>query len=117
MIYNYTLLKDLPDYEKGTIFKVELTGKYTIINGAAFGGYGDIRPLINNEKWFNREIDTKSLDKLKCPKCNGTKGVLYTKEHIEYDDGVKYTYLDLYNECICGKHYKIKRLFSHSRLY
>lgn len=116
MRYKFTLLKDLPGYEAGTEFKcrgiekdwvggnsVKRVPCYVfevdgIAESYAVGG------LLDDLKWFKREIDLEALTDLVCPVCSSTRGVFFGIDwydrNLDSDSyGVQY---GVGFECICG---------------
>lgn len=119
MIYALTLLKDLPEYPAGTIFKlygmrmpdglrkkpfyeVGVPNKYW--PGHMDVKYYSVGSFIDDPKWFKKEIDTDYLVDLKCPKCGKTEGnffsTSYYGRHFDSNDyGVQFS---VGFECVCG---------------
>ena len=86
MRYKLTLLKDLPNFPKGTVFKYSV-GKKMLLSSfrkQQFLGLYDsdrltwppIIPenIINDPEWIKKEVDYDSLIDLKCNVCGETRG-------------------------------------------
>ena len=87
MKYKLTLLKDLPDYPKGTVFDYE-EGYYRGCGGSGLiynkfccveGGnlqYPLCIPekIIDDNEWIKKELNYAKLTDVKCPICGETRG-------------------------------------------
>ena len=102
MIYKCTLLKELPDYPIGTVFKAKQGHDFGVDYYECYN-YNALRNLVDNPTWVKKEIDFDSCKDLKCPECGGTRGII---TGIAYKTGDKYDgyrcTADVYFECICG---------------
>lgn len=117
MRYRLILLKDLPEYPAGTIFKLyelrERRGHSTkpglvydvgILRGDEYVTRTFEQDFIDNPTWFRKEIDPDLLCDLKCPKCGRTQGNFfsggYYERDMDCDDyGLQYS---VGFECLCG---------------
>lgn len=115
MINKLTLLKDLPEYPAGTVFK-EVSEPYSS-NGTIITRYNiskdgyRIASYLEGEKtwltdpqWIKREVDESQYGDYSCPKCGKSKW--HTDTIIGYNndnnsDGYGY-YFAVFGECVCG---------------
>jgi len=99
MRYQFTLLKDLPEYPAGTVF-----GCYGISyrfderckRGPYYEVYGpskcdgirleEVGGVFDNPEWYKREPDFKSLLDLECPVCGETRGLLRRLDKYDMDE-------------------------------
>lgn len=118
MMYKLTLLKDLPNYPAGTVFKSNLKPRTNIHNARVYevivpyrGNTNDliieswsVGGIIDDPDCFKKEIDSDELVDLRCPKCGGTQGDFFSTDYYRndmgYDDyGVQFS---VGFECLCG---------------
>ena len=118
MMYRLTLLKDLPNYPSGTIFKSELKPRTTLRNTRVYevivpyhGNTNNyimenwtVGGIIDDPNWFKKEIDQDELVNLRCPKCGGTQGAFFSTDYYRHDSGYDDYGLQFSVgfECLCG---------------
>ena len=117
MRYKFTLLKDLPGIEKGTVFKclgVEYRTiyrqfkfervPYYVISVNGHFEHQEVGGIFDNSVWYKKEIDEDALTDLACPKCASVLGVPFAIDWYNRDldsdsYGVQYA---IGFECVCG---------------
>lgn len=119
MQYRYTLLKDLPEYPKGTVFTVYGTVDYYGCTKGPFYEVGiqdeiypdlmnllyfEVGGFFDDPTWFRKELDANALTDMTCPKCGSTNGFLFHESYHQSDeDRDDYgTQFAVGIECTCG---------------
>lgn len=115
MRYKFTLLKDLPGHEKGTVFKClgvedwgvdaygpEVPCYVMLVDGHR--EYEKVGGALDNTAWVKKEIDEDTLTSAACPKCGSARGVpfgieWYNPDRESNECGVQYA---VGMECVCG---------------
>ena len=116
MRYKFTLLKDLPGFKKGTVFKClgiensivpnhgfEKVPCY-VLDANGYCEYREVGGVLDNPVWYKKEIDEDALTVLACPKCASVRGVPFSIDWYNRDldsdaYGVQYA---VGFECVCG---------------
>ncbi len=115
MRYKLTLLKDLPDYPAGTVFKyrnglINCLGSFkkeefmgVAGSDSLTGGLCFPRKILDDPTWIKKEIDYDSLKDLKCPICGETRGEMsvHSFRYGNSYDGYGYA-SDVFFEYACG---------------
>lgn len=116
MLYNCTVLKDLPECPAGTRFKMQpfrwnvkdnftYTYQFPGDKEASSQNARISRSVVDNPTWVRKEIDESCLTELKCEACGGTRMLLNVvpapvPRRYRHDT---YYYRDrLVGECPCG---------------
>lgn len=115
MRYKFTLLKDLPNHEKGTVFRCFGVEKHStraygpavpcyVIDDNGHCAYQEVGGILDNTAWFKKEIDEDALTSTACPKCGSARGVpfgieWYNPDRESNECGVQYA---VGMECVCG---------------
>ena len=121
MKYKCTLIKDLPEYPKGTVFyytKYPDSDKiYMMVEGEANTCVYPHRLeyIIRHTKWYTREVVQGCLTMVSCPNCGNTQVSLrLCNEKSEWDDGVRYYSKEMTAECPCGNVYSLGRFGTYN---
>ena len=116
MRYKFTLLQDLPNIKKGTVFKCRGIEDYSkgpygfkkvpcyAVNINGHTEHHEVGGDFDNPTWYKKEIDEAELMELTCPKCSAVRGVPFDitwyNRDLESDEyGVQYA---VGFECVCG---------------
>ena len=110
LVYNAVLLRDLPDYPKGTRFKCKKTETNKWMENVSCNEYWcsgtPLADVVDNPEWCKKTVDETNLTEVKCQECGNTKVYLWIEP-----DGSKYNYRfketaeDFYHKIVaeCGK--------------
>lgn len=116
MKYKFTQLKDLPGSDAGTVYKCNGVGKlFRKLAGCSetcyemvIDGYIQYAPVnktvLDDPKWFKREIDYDGLRSFCCPKCGNSNLRAYKNcWHCSDMDSDDYgDHCTVKFECPCG---------------
>ncbi len=119
--YKFTVLKDLPDFNKGEEYRHVSEKDIDEFNSIRRGGK-DISKLFsiarNYPDFVKKEIDIDSAVQVDCPKCGGTKMFTHNEPSCKRDDGVIYYYRTISLTCaICGYKQNIYTFETRSEVY
>ena len=131
MTYNCILLKELPNYNVGTEFKIkefewcnrieyycEFPEDVAAGRGMSYPNYRISRKVIDNPKWVKKEIDEDCLTELKCKKCGSTKMLLEAiHAPYDYDDGVYFYRMKVIGKCTCGCVNEFIEFTTHTKVH
>lgn len=129
MVYDCTLLKDLPDYDAGTKFLIqefEHCGRLEYYcrfpddenNRMPYPNYRIPRKVIDDPKWVKKKLNKDCLTDTRCRVCGSTSLRMRAKSATnDYDDGVLYYKMKVVGICPCGYENEFITFVTHTKLY
>jgi hypothetical protein len=130
MVYDCTLLKDLPEYAAGTKFLIqefEHCGKVEYYcrfpedeenDSMSFPNYRIARKVIDDPKWVRKTLNRGCLTDMRCRVCGGTDLLIMAKKATnDYDDGVVFYKMKMVGICPCGYENEFLTFTTHTKLY
>ena len=122
MKYRCVILKDLPDYPKGTVFYLERdiynTCNWIRLKGEkSYAHHPVLKAILNYPEWYTKKLHKPCLQKLACPNCGEVKVCLSftngTREYSGYFENITYFYKEMLAECPCGTIYSLGKFKTH----